>query len=245
MRRVPDGIGTAPIGVRLAPDGQTVYVANYLSRNVVPAVGAEPQSGGGQAGQLPLHERPATSPAAPTTTARRRRRLLQPPRRRRVHRDEDCGDSGPCIRSGGVRAVDARRAGSRASPAGSTRDPLHPSLLDGKILFNTAARDSSMPNRIGLGSAAPLFNDPVRTGRVPGSVVSVAHDASYVTCTSCHADYGGQDGRTWDFSQFGASLRNTMDLRGRSGFAPGRCSDDADARRARSTPPAARRLSAR
>jgi hypothetical protein len=58
---------------------------------------------------------------------------------------------------------------------------------------------------------------------LPGEVVSVAHDASYVTCTACHADYGGQDGRTWDFAQFGASLRNTMDLRGRSQAAPGTC----------------------
>ena len=53
--------------------------------------------------------------------------------------------------------------------------------------------------------------------------MSTAHDASYVTCTTCHADYGGQDGRTWDFSQLGASLRNTMDLRGRSQAAPGTC----------------------
>jgi hypothetical protein len=107
---------------------------------------------------------------------------------------------------------------------GIAADPLPPALLDGKILFNTAARDSSVPNKIGLGSAAPIFNDATLTGRVPGSVVSVSHDASYVTCTGCHADFGGQDGRTWDFSQFGASLRNTMDLRGRPAFAPGHCS---------------------
>src|SRR5439155_4283776 len=35
MRHVSDGVGTAPIGVRLAPDGTAAYVANYLSRNVV------------------------------------------------------------------------------------------------------------------------------------------------------------------------------------------------------------------
>src|SRR5581483_4323052 len=61
---------------------------------------------------------------------------------------------------------------------------------------------------------------------VPGALVSTSHDASYVTCQSCHSDFGGQDGRTWDFSQLGVSLRNTMDLRGRSGFAPGYCDDD-------------------
>src|SRR5262249_30576559 len=32
----PDGIGTGPMGVALAPDGATVFVANFLSRNVVP-----------------------------------------------------------------------------------------------------------------------------------------------------------------------------------------------------------------
>src|SRR5262249_30487305 len=58
---------------------------------------------------------------------------------------------------------------------------------------------------------------------VPGAVVSTSHDASYVTCQSCHSDFGGQDGRTWDFAQLGVSLRNTMDLRGRPGFAPGHC----------------------
>jgi hypothetical protein len=105
-------------------------------------------------------------------------------------------------------------------------DPVPPAILDGKILFNTAARDASYLNGPGLATAAPRFNDPALTAKVPGSVVSTAHDASYVTCTSCHADFGGQDGRTWDFSQFGASLRNTMDLRGRAGYSPGTCSHD-------------------
>ena len=36
MLAVPDSIGTAPTAVRLSPDGQTVYVGNYLARNVVP-----------------------------------------------------------------------------------------------------------------------------------------------------------------------------------------------------------------
>src|SRR5207245_5305012 len=58
---------------------------------------------------------------------------------------------------------------------------------------------------------------------LPGEVVSVAYEASYVSCSACHADFGGQDGRTWDFSQFGSSLRNTMDLRGRAQAAPGTC----------------------
>ena len=104
-------------------------------------------------------------------------------------------------------------------------DPLPPQLLDGKFLFHTAARDASVPNGIGLGAAAPRFNfdDPDVLEPV-GAVVSLSHDASYVACISCHPE-GGMDGRSWDFSQFGASIRNTMDLRGRASMAPGVCSD--------------------
>lgn len=43
---------------------------------------------------------------------------------------------------------------------------------------------------------------------------------NYVGCASCHAD-GGQDGRVWDLSDAGEGLRNTIDLRGRSGTAHG------------------------
>jgi DNA-binding beta-propeller fold protein YncE len=110
-------------------------------------------------------------------------------------------------------------------PSIADPDPLPPQLLDGKILFHTAARDASVPNGIGLGAAAPRFNfdDPDVLEPV-GAVVSVSHDASYVACISCHPE-GGMDGRSWDFSQFGASIRNTMDLRGRSSMAPGVCTN--------------------
>lgn len=36
----------------------------------------------------------------------------------------------------------------------------------------------------------------------------------YMSCASCHLD-GGHDGRTWDFSNFGEGLRNTIDLNGK------------------------------
>lgn len=42
----------------------------------------------------------------------------------------------------------------------------------------------------------------------------------YISCASCHID-GGHDGRVWDFTQRGEGLRNTQDLRGRSGTAHG------------------------
>jgi DNA-binding beta-propeller fold protein YncE/mono/diheme cytochrome c family protein len=43
---------------------------------------------------------------------------------------------------------------------------------------------------------------------------------NYIACASCHPD-GGLDGRTWDLTQFGEGLRNTIDLRGRGGLADG------------------------
>ena len=38
----------------------------------------------------------------------------------------------------------------------------------------------------------------------------------YISCASCHLD-GGQDGRTWDFTDRGEGLRNTILLQGRGG----------------------------
>ncbi|WP_282079957.1 PKD domain-containing protein [Aquimarina algiphila] len=43
----------------------------------------------------------------------------------------------------------------------------------------------------------------------------------YISCVSCHSD-GTQDGRTWDFTDRGEGLRNTISLVGRAGTAHGR-----------------------
>ena len=216
MRAVPDGIGTAPFAVRLAPGGQAAYVANYLARNVVVAASAEPAE---PTSGTPANLRCSADAARPCATS------------------NDCAPGSDCVPlllADPVLSV-KRQADDPSCVANDTIDfggtavavcdPIFPAILDGKTLFNTAARDSSVPNGIGLGQAAPLFDDARLTGRVPGSVVSTSRDASYVTCSTCHADFGGQDGRTWDFSQLGSSLRNTMDLRGRAGFAPGHCTN--------------------
>ena len=202
MRSVPDGVGTGPIGVALSPDGETAYVANYLSRNVVPVAAAAPLDPDGK----PAHLR-CIAPGRPGAAGPR------------CATDNDCPAGARCVPLVLGPPVPTIRGGIAA-------DPLPPALLDGKILFTTAARDSSVPNRIGLATAAPRFNDPARTRRAPASVVSTAREGAYVSCATCHADFGGHDGRTWDFSQFGRALRNTMDLRGRAGFAPGACSND-------------------
>jgi len=44
---------------------------------------------------------------------------------------------------------------------------------------------------------------------------------NYIACASCHADGGMEDGQTWDFTQRGEGLRNTIDLRGRAGMGHG------------------------
>jgi hypothetical protein len=273
MRAVPDGVGTVPIGIRVAPSGDRAYVLNYLSRNVVAFATGEPLDQSGKPANLRCTgagtQSCATDNDCPVSGG-----FCNHPGGDPCTSDADCGTNGPCVRAsncvplvlaGPVSTITGRCAGGtdgaacKADPecAGGTcvgikGDPVPPAVLDGKILFITAARDASVPNDIGLGQAAPLFNEPEVTcasgpkaGQkclhqadcgdknlrlcsvghdVPGAMVSVAHDASYVSCTTCHADFGGQDGRTWDFSQFGASLRNTMDLRGRAAFAPGTCS---------------------
>ena len=42
----------------------------------------------------------------------------------------------------------------------------------------------------------------------------------YLSCAVCHND-GGHDGRVWDLTGLGEGLRNTIDLRGRSGTGHG------------------------
>ncbi|MCK6546234.1 Ig-like domain-containing protein [Myxococcota bacterium] len=57
----------------------------------------------------------------------------------------------------------------------------------------------------------------------------IFHDAAddrmsrdnYISCASCHFE-GAHDGRTWDFTQAGEGLRNTIALNGRAGLGHGR-----------------------
>jgi hypothetical protein len=225
MRPVPDGIGTGPIAVRLSADGSAAYVANYLGRNVVAVASASPIDGSGRPANLRCTASAAQT-CATNNDCPRGMGFCNHPGGAPCTTTADCGPNGPCINSSDCLPLILGQPVS-SLVGGLPADPVPAGILDGKILFNTAARDSSVPNEVGLGAAAPLFNEASRTAKSPGSVVSVSHDASYVTCSTCHADFGGQDGRTWDFSQFGASLRNTMDLRGRAAFAPGHCSNDA------------------
>ena len=115
-----------------------------------------------QAGQPPLHEQLDAARAAPTTTAQRGAGFCNHPGGAPARTDADCGTTPPCIRIAGLRAAPPRAAGVDASRAASPPTRCPPRILDGKILFNTAARDASVPNDVGLGAAAPLFNDAAR-----------------------------------------------------------------------------------
>ncbi len=252
MRFVPDSIGTAPIGVALSPDGCLAYVNNYLSRDLVAVSAKQGDASCTAAGNVGfICSNDATRGCQSDNDCAGGSGFCNHPGGQACTMDSDCPPGGgPCV--GGHDCIPLLVLDQGITrPLATTQlvsEEIPAEILDGKILFNTAARDSSVPNGLGLGKAAPLFN-AVQKGcsnngdsacttdadcpsavvgscaviTLPGEVTSTAHDASYVTCTACHADYGGQDGRTWDFSQFGASLRNTMDLRGRSQAAPGTC----------------------
>jgi len=76
-----------------------------------------------------------------------------------------------------------------------------------------------------------ITTDLVNTEALPARVLSgkkLFHDSAdlrlsaqkYISCAGCH-DEAGHDGRTWDFSDAGEGLRNTIDLRGRAGVGDG------------------------
>jgi YVTN family beta-propeller protein len=217
MKPISDGIGTTPIGIAVAPDGERAYSANSLARTVT-VIDVRP---GSYRCATPPHNACSTPLDCDSTGAGVCANGMHGGQIQLCMNDAEC--------DAGIRCVHQRKCMPQIlGVVNSTdHDPLPPELLDGEILFSTSARDASLANNIGLQTPVPPnnFQDPATPSR-PGEVVSTGHDAEYLACTSCHAETGN-DGRTWDNSQFGASLRNTGDLRGRASLAPGTCSDKA------------------
>ncbi|MEM9072339.1 MAG: Ig-like domain-containing protein [Myxococcota bacterium] len=111
-------------------------------------------------------------------------------------------------------------------------------LSNGRLFVqNTLARSISIFDVSGIldgsDSAARLLeevrtveNEPLADEVLLGK--QIFHNADsrqmsldgYVSCASCHLD-GAHDGRTWDFTDRGEGLRNTIDLRGRAGVGHG------------------------
>src|SRR5262245_32655371 len=136
MKPVPDAIGTAPTGVRLSPDGQTVYVANYLARNVVPVASAAPLDAAGMPANLRCAGEPTRACGrnndCPAGTG-----FCNHPGGAACTTDADCVTSPPpCIQSQDCAPLMLGQPVSTIT-GGIAADPLPPALLDGKILFNT------------------------------------------------------------------------------------------------------------
>jgi len=215
MKPIFDGIGTTPIGLAVSPDGERVYTANSLSRTVTVV---DARVGSGRCATVP-HNPCSTPLDCVNTGVGVCGDSIHGNQIKKCSSDNDCNP--------GIRCTFNRKCLPQilaiVDSIDHDHDPLPPEIHDGKILFNVSARDSSLANNIGLDRPVPEsdYQDPM-TPSEPGTVVSTSHDAEYLACSSCHTETGN-DGRTWDNSQFGASLRNTLDLRGRASFAPGTC----------------------
>ena len=84
------------------------------------------------------------------------------------------------------------------------------------------AGDDARP--MALGSVVTVADEPLTDEVLLGKQIfydgrAMSQDG-YISCASCHLG-GDHDGRTWDFTDRGEGLRNTIDLRGRAGTAHG------------------------
>ncbi|MEM7292681.1 MAG: discoidin domain-containing protein, partial [Pseudomonadota bacterium] len=117
--------------------------------------------------------------------------------------------------------------GIAIAPDGS-RAYIHNYTARSVSVFNTAALvngDSNNAEFVGEWDSVEfdVFNSQELKG------VQFFHDTrdfrltqqKYISCAACHSE-GGHDGRTWDFTDAGEGLRNTIDLRGRAGDGHGR-----------------------
>jgi len=87
--------------------------------------------------------------------------------------------------------------------------------------------DLGDPRAPAVAATVPLTAEPLDAAVANGKRLSFRSreprhsEGNYIACASCHADGGMSDGRTWDFTQSGEGLRNTIDLRGRAGLGHG------------------------
>jgi DNA-binding beta-propeller fold protein YncE len=91
-------------------------------------------------------------------------------------------------------------------------------LADGSRQFPTSHHVSSLNEQLAPAVLAGKQHFYF-AGNHPEGVNEMSFEG-YISCASCHVD-GRHDGRTWDFTQRGEGLRNTQDLRGRSGTGHG------------------------
>jgi YVTN family beta-propeller protein len=92
---------------------------------------------------------------------------------------------------------------------------------DTRALVTSKSFEPRLLSRVRVSAREPLAEDILRGKTLFYNAIDprIGRDG-YIACASCHRD-GGQDGRTWDFSDRGEGLRNTITLRGRGGLAQG------------------------
>jgi len=134
---------------------------------------------------------------------------------------------------GAVAGQEILRLPAGRAPQGLVLSP------DGRTLFvqNFMDRTISIHDLTALANGAmtpppaPVVLNCVTTEKLAPNVLlgkQLFYDAKdnrvaleqYLSCAACHND-GGQDGRVWDFTQFGEGLRNTTTLRGHGGTNQG------------------------
>jgi len=94
------------------------------------------------------------------------------------------------------------------------------SVIEGGPLFGVGSVNLST-STVSTVSSEALLPEVLSGKRIFYHADERMSSESYISCASCHID-GGSDGRVWDFTQRGEGLRNTTDLRGRSGMGHGR-----------------------
>jgi len=127
-------------------------------------------------------------------------------------------------RGGGFQNVGAGLDGLWASPDGEL---LWAHLEGARALVAFEVSDLSAPPsaryEVDLrGELAEPLSDEVLAGKIlfQRSVDPRMSRDGYISCASCHLD-GDHDGRTWDFTDRGEGLRNTIGLLGRGGTGHG------------------------
>ena len=106
-------------------------------------------------------------------------------------------------------------------------------VIDGARAFVSCALSRSVvvldladPRRPRISASIPVTVEPLPPPLLLGKLMftrssrPMHSSEGYVACASCHPR-GGHDGMTWDFTDGGEGLRNTIDLRGKGGMAHG------------------------
>lgn len=123
------------------------------------------------------------------------------------------------------RAGAAESVGAGADGLVVTGDSLWVSAAGSRTLAGWDVSNVAVPVPLGVIDLVPptgeVLDPEVLAGKIlfGRSVDPRMSTGGYLSCASCHPD-GDSDGRTWDFTDRGEGLRNTISLVGHAGAAP-------------------------